>query len=82
MGRKWINSLNVRFPRVGGDKTPLSTDWSNKNEMVPSCHQQNKSSPLGILYGKYWVLIAEICTSNLQLRYPFSLFFWRTAHFI
>ncbi len=43
--------------------------------MVPSsCHQQ--SSPLGILYGKYWVLIAEICPSNLQLHYPLSLFLW------
>ncbi len=48
-GRKWINSLNVRFPCVGGNETPLSTDWSSNDQMVPSSFsfvQQNKSPPL------------------------------------
>ncbi len=40
-GRKWINSLNVRFPCVGGNETPLSTDWSSKDQTVlSSCRLQ------------------------------------------
>ncbi len=47
-----MDMLNVRFPCVGGNETPLSTDWSSKDQMVPSsCHiqlvvHQNKSPPL------------------------------------
>ncbi len=38
---KWINYLNVRFPYLGGNEMPLSTDRSSKDQMVSSsCHLQ------------------------------------------
>ncbi len=127
MGRKWINRLNVRFPRVGGDKTPspligqARIKWC-RHHVIFSFVQHNKSPLLlkafiatpafislssnnqtnkwldtnhtgavprqGLLMCRFYnanircLLQKYVCTSDLQPNYPFSLFLWRTVHFI